>query len=293
MRGLWQLVCISIIAVGTLACGGASDSPPGPLAKHIDDMHIARIPLAQQGSVVEAQNHWAIAKMENANAEANVQEADAQLHQARNDHKASRLAIDSAMAAKKSAEQSADMNRVNAAQKDLRAAEDSEKAAAARVKYFDAYRAYLKRFHRYAQENMYWREAQYENAKASIAKQNNIAPKGVNLADFPKQMEERGKRTQKAKERAESEKGKAVSARSTWLSAQGAADKATGRTGELYDPMAPKEGASSAQGGGIAQEKPEHIKPMTSNPTQPGPGSMPASGTQPEPPTQEGSAAPQ
>jgi hypothetical protein len=295
MRGLWQLVCISIIAVGTLACG-ASDSPPGPLAKHMDDMHIARIPLAQQGAVVEAQNQWAISKMENANAEANVQEADAQSGQARNDHKAAKLAIESAKLAKQSADQSADMNRVNAAQKDLRAAEDSEKAAAARVKYFEAYRAYLKKFHRYAQENMYWREAQYENAKASIAKQNNIAPRGINLADFPKQMEERGKRTAKAKEKAEAEKGKAVSARSTWLSAQGAADKATGRTGQLYDPMAPKEGAPNIQGGGISQEKPEQIKPMSSNPTQPGPAPLtgqPASGQPAPEKKEEGSAAPQ
>jgi hypothetical protein len=292
MRGLWQLVCVSIIAIGTLACG-ASDSPPGPLSKHIDDMHIARIPLAQQGSVVEAQNQWAIAKMESANAEANVQEADAQLHQAVNDQKAARLEIDSKVAAKKSADQSADMNRVNGAQKDLRAAEDSEKAAAARVKYFQAYRAYLKRFHRYAQENMYWREAQYENAKASIAKQNNIAPKGVNLADFPKQMDERGKRTTKAKQKAESEKGKAVSTRSTWLTAQGVADKGTGRTGELYDPMAPKAGAPTTAGGGIAQEKPEQLKPSSSNPTQPGPGSTPAAGQQPGPEKkEEGSAAP-
>ena len=50
-------------------------------------MHIARIPLDQKGSVVETQNQWSIAKMENANAEANVQEADSQLHQAKNDHK--------------------------------------------------------------------------------------------------------------------------------------------------------------------------------------------------------------
>jgi hypothetical protein len=232
-------------------------------------MYIARIPLDQKGTVVETQNQWSIAKMENANAEANLQEADAQLHQAAHDHKASKLAIDSAIAAKKSAEASADMNRINNAQKDLRAAEDSEKAAAARVKYFEAYKNYLKRFYRYTQENMYWREAQYQNAMATLAKQNNIAPKGVNFDDFPKQLEERGKRTTKAKEKAEAEKSKAVSARNTWLGAQNTADKATGRTGTLYDPMAPKEGGPTMSGGGIAQEKPEQIKPMNSNPTQP------------------------
>jgi hypothetical protein len=290
MRGLWQHICVSIIALSIAACGGASDSPPGPLSKHMDDMHIARIPLDKQGAVVEAQNKWAISKMENANAEANVQEADAQLHQAVNDHKAAKLAIDSAIAAKKSAEQSSDMNRMNNAQKDLRSAEDSEKAAKARVSYFEAYRAYLKRYHRYTQENMYWREAQYEAAKATIAKQNSIAPKGINLDDFPRQMDERGKRTESAKQKAEGEKGKAVSARQNWLTAQSAADKATGRTGTLYDPMAPKEGGPSAAGGGIAQEKPETIKPMTSNPNQPiAPTPTPASTGG----TDAGSAAPQ
>src|SRR6185503_12846053 len=113
----------------------------------------------------------------------------------------SKLAVDSAISAKKSAEQSADMNRMNNAQKDLRAAEDSQKAAQARVKYFEAYRAYLKRYHRYTQENMYWREAQYESAKATLAKANNIQPKGVNYEDFPKQLTDREKRSAKSKEK--------------------------------------------------------------------------------------------
>jgi len=296
MRGLWQHICVTIVALSITACGGASDSPPGPLAKHMDDMHIARIPLEKQGSVVEAQNKWAISKMENANAEANVQEADAQLHQAQNDHKAAKLAIDSAIAAKKSAEQSADMNRMNSAQKDLKSSEDSEKAAKARVQYFEAYRAYLKRYHRYTQENMYWHEAKYEAAKAAIAKSNNIAPKGVNLDDFPRQMDERGKRVNGAKTKAEGEKNKAVSARQSWLGAQATADKQTGRTGTLYDPMAPKEGGPTAAGGGIAQEKPEAIKPMTSNPNQPTVPSgtpPPAPAPAPTPTPAAGSAAPQ
>jgi hypothetical protein len=186
------------------------------------------------------------------------------------------------------------MNRMNNAQKDLRSSEDSEKAAKSRVAYFEAYRAYLKRYHRYTQENMYWREAQYESAKATIAKQNNIAPRGINLDDFPRQMDERGKRVTSAKEKAESEKGKAVSARQSWLSAQSASDKLTGRTGTLYDPMAPKVGGPTAAGGGVAQEKPETIKPMTSNPNQPvGPTPTPASTGGGEKKEEAGSAAPQ
>ena len=264
MRGLWLLVCISLFVIG---CGGPSDEPPKPLSKHFDDMYIARIPLDQKGSIVESQNRWSVAKMENANAEANVQEADGQVHQAVNDHKASKLAVDSALAAKKSADQSADLNRMNSAKQDLRAAEESEKAAAMRVKYFEAWRAYLKRYQRYTLENMYWLEAQYENAKATLAKQNNIAPKGVVYDDFPKQMADREKRTLKSKEKAETEKAKTSSARSAWLNAQTNADKQTGRQGALYDPMAPKEGGPTAVGGGISQEKPEgQVKAPTTNP---------------------------
>jgi len=252
-------------------------------------MYIARIPLDQKGTIVETQNQWSIAKMENANAEANVQEADGQLHQAENDQKAAKLAVDSAISAKKSAEQSADMNRMNNAQKDLRGAEDSEKAAKERVAYFAAYRNYLKTYMRYTQENMYWREAQYESAKATLAKANNIAPKGVNYEDFPKQLADREKRTMKSKEKSESEKTKAVSARQSWLSAQSVADKATGRTGTMYDPMAPKEGGPTAAGGGISQEKPEVVQPLKSNPvpTGQGSGAPPAPAPAPAPAPQQ------
>ena len=270
MRGLLKLVCVGLFVVASGACGGGGEEAPKPLAKHFDDMYIARIPLDQKGQVVETQNQWSIAKMENANAEANEQEADGQVRQAKNDHSAAKLAVDSAITAKKSAEQSADMNRVNNAQKDLKAAEDSEKAAALRVKYFEAYRDYLKRYHRYTQFNMYWREAQYEAAKAQLAKQNNIAPKGVNYDDYPKQLDSHAKSTQSAKEKAEALKGKAVNARQAWLTQQQAADKLTGRQGNLYDPMEQKEGGPTTAGGGMSQEKKEPQQGGTnSNPTPP------------------------
>jgi len=207
--------------------------------------------------------------MENANAEANEQEADGQVRQAKNDYSAAKLAVDSAITAKKSAEQSADMNRVNNAQKDLKAAEDSANAAKLRVAYFEAYRNYLKRYHRYSMENMYWREAQYESAKATLAKQNNIAPKGVNYDDFPKQLDARGKRTESSRQKAEAEKSKAVSSRQNWLTAQQAADKLTGRAGNLYDPMAQKEGGPTTVGGGMAQEKQQQQPQTNSSPTPP------------------------
>lgn len=241
-------------------------------------MYIAAIPLDQKKDVVQTQQDWNIARMENANAEAQVKESDSQLHQARNDQKATRLAIDSAVSAKKSADASADMNRINQSVKDLNTAQDLGKAADARVKYIEVYNAYLKRYLRYTQENMYWRESQFEQAKAQLAKQNNIAPKGVVYDSFPKQLEERQKRTQSAKERAEGDKQKVVSARENWLKIQDQADKENGRASTFWDPMAPK----------TATPPPVNANPT---PTSPPPTAPTPSGG-PAPVAGGGSAAP-
>jgi len=236
-----------VIGLGVAAaCGGPSDSPPGPLATHFDDMYIAAVPLDQKQPVVTTQNDWSVAKMEQANAQTKFDEATTQLSIARNDLKAAGLGVDSAVAAKKSAEASADTNRINQAQKDLHTAEDLKKAADARVHFLEIYRDYIKRYWRYTQENMYWREAQYEGSKAQIAKQNNIAPKGVSYESYPRQVDDRGKRVQSAKARAEGDKQKAVSARETWLGQQKTADSESGRTSSLWDPFATKGAPTTA-----------------------------------------------
>jgi len=241
IAGLVLTVCVG----GSLgACGGAQDGPPGPLAMHFDDMYIAAIPLDQKQAVVQSQNDWNLARMENAKAEADFNESTTQLSVAHNDQKATRLAVDSAISNKKSAEASADTNRVSQATKDLHTAEDLAKAADERIRYFDIYRDYLRLVQRYAQENMYWREAQYELAKSQLGQKNNIAPKGVTFDTFPKQEQERGKRTGSAKGRVESGKQRALSARDTWIRAQETADRENGHNTNLFDPMA-KSGSAS------------------------------------------------
>jgi hypothetical protein len=247
MRSHSKIFAIAVLAVGVLlaACGGSSDTAPGPLSKHFDDMYIAAIPLDQKQSVVTTQNDWSLAKMQNAKAEADFNESTTQLSIVRNDQKAAKLGVDSALSNKKSAEASADTNRLNQATRDLHNAEDVAKAADARAKYYEAYRAYLKVVLRHAQENMYWREAQYELAKAQLGQKNNIAPKGVTYDSFAKQEQERNKRASSSKDRAESEKRRALSARDNWLKAQETADRETGRSQNLPDPLGPKAAASS------------------------------------------------
>jgi hypothetical protein len=203
-------------------------------------MYIAAIPLDQKQNVVQTQQNWNVARMENANADAQVKESDSQLHQARNDLSAAKLAVDSANSNKKSADTSADMNRINEATKSLATAKDVQKAAEARVKYLETYRSYLGRYLRYTQENMYFREAEFEAAKAQLAKTNNIAPKGVTYEVFPKQQDDRRSRTESAKSKAESAKASVSSQRDNWLHVQEQADKENGHAGVFWDPMAPK-----------------------------------------------------
>jgi hypothetical protein len=242
MRGIFVALLFGVIACG----GGSSEGPPGPLSKHLDDKYIAAIPLDQMKAVLEAQQQWNISSREVAKAEADLDESATQLQVAKNERSSAHNTVESAVSQKKSAESSADTNRINNAQRDLAAAEDLENAAKARVKYIEVYRGYLNSYLRYTQENNYYLEAQYEAAKAQVAKQNNIAPRGVALEAFPKQIDERAKRVQRAKQRAENEKVKAVNTRNEWISRQSSADKQAGKQSSFWDPMAPKTGPASA-----------------------------------------------
>jgi hypothetical protein len=239
MRLLVKLIAIGVLSL-TAACGGPDDSPPGPLARHFDDMFIADVDPGQQSGVLTAQTEWSKAKLENNKAQADFDAASSNLQNVRNDQKGAQLSIDTAINNKKTAEQSADNNRINEAAKALHAAESLKKAADARVKYHEAYRGWLGKHLRWTQENMYWKEAQYELAKSEVAKRNNKSPKGIDYNWFPKQADERGKRTESSRGKADGEKQRATSARESWLKAQQTADQENGRPSALPDPMAPK-----------------------------------------------------
>ena len=247
MRSPSKIFAIAVFAVTCLgACGGSSDSAPGPLSKHFDDTYIAAVPLDQKQSVVQSQNDWSLAKMANAKAEADFNELTTQLSIVRNDQKASKLAVESAIANKKAAESSADTNRMNQMAKELHSAEALAKAADERVRYYEAYRAYLTKALRHAQEAIYWREAQYESAKAQLGQKSGIAPKGLSYDAFPKQEQDRATREASARGRVESERKHAMSARDSWMRAQESADRDNGHPSSLPDPMAGNSGAAGS-----------------------------------------------
>jgi hypothetical protein len=228
---------ILVLAVVAACGGGSEDTRPAKLSTHIDDMYIAQVAMDQKQAVLTAQNDWSVAKMENAKAEADYNAIGSQMQVVRNDRDKAKLQLSSASSNKKTADASADNNKINAATKEIRSAELGVKAADARIKYFETYRAYLKVLWRFTEENMYWREAQYEQAKAQIAQKNNIAPKGVTYDSFPKQEQDRNKRTANRKTKLEAEKSRAMSARENWVKAQQTADQASGTPSNFADPM--------------------------------------------------------
>jgi hypothetical protein len=227
-----------LVSLVVIACGGGNeDTRPGPLATRIEMMHIAAIDTSEQQGVLAMQNDWNKAQAENAKAQADYDAITSQLTVVRNDREKAKLQVSSAVSNKNAAAASNDTNQINAAEKEVRTAELGVKAADARIRYYEAYRAYLLRHWRYTEENMYWREAQFELAKAQLAQKHNKAPKGVTYANFPPQEADRNKRAAAAKGRVEAEKQKAMGAREAWLKAQQTADQASGTPSSFPDPM--------------------------------------------------------
>lgn len=237
MRALSKILMTGALCLAVACGGGDEDAPPGPLSSHFEMKYIIQVDTSQQTAALDAQREWNLAQAREGKAKADFDEMTARLTAARNDRAKAKLEVDTAVSNKKLAETSGDTNKLNVAQKDLRTAELSVKAADARIRYYEAYRNWLKTSWRNEQENMYWAEAKFELAKSQIAQKNNIAPAGVVFANFPKQEQDRGKRAQSSKQKAESGKSKASSAREEWLKAQQTADQASGRPSQFPDPM--------------------------------------------------------
>ncbi len=199
-----------------IACGGGGDAGPVPLAHHLDDMHIAQVPIAEQQAVIQARNDYSVAKMTRAKAEADYGDSGTKLDVAKNQRKQALLEEKSARAKEKSANKSSDMNRINTAKREKHAAELSRKAADEKVDTIKLDRKYLKKWLRYTEENLYAMEAKYELSKAQLAKDKNIRPRGFAFADFQAQSRARSKRAQRAKMLSDQSKKDADARRKKW-----------------------------------------------------------------------------
>jgi len=235
MRTLYCLAFVTVVA----ACGGGGGGSSGPLSRHFDEMFVSGIPVDRRPEMVQAQADWQRARFEASHADTELHDAEVQLQLAKNEVKGAKLKEDSARVEKKSADASADTNKINDAMRALRAAEKFRKAGEVRVKYLEAYRDFLKAELVATQENQYWREAQFELAKAKVAKANNIAPNGFKFDDYARQEQERAHRASASRDKAGRAKQHALDGRSKWLQLQGEADTMIGVRNQLPDPMAP------------------------------------------------------
>lgn len=219
----------TLILYTLTGCGGGGESAPKPLTHHFDDMYIATVPIEEKQRVIEAQQAYAVAKMEKSTAEANYAESGTKLDLAKDELKRAKIDQDSAKKKAKAAEESGDMNRVNSATAAVRAADLAKQAADQKVTWLKAERTYLKRWVRYATEEMYNKEAKFELAKARLAKAKNIRPKGFTVKDYEAQASARSRLAQKEKKLAEQERNKAANEKKKWQSLVKASDKAMGK----------------------------------------------------------------
>jgi hypothetical protein len=147
---------------------------------------------------------------------------------AKNEKSQAKLTEQSAIVKKQDAEATGDMNKVNAAARNLRVAELEKRAAEIKIEAMKASRKYKKKYFAYALEEEYNKQAKYELAKARLARSNNISPKGFSFEAYNKQAETRSKRAQKAKAKADAEKKKSDQKKSEWKAKVDEAKKAKG-----------------------------------------------------------------
>lgn len=222
-------IALACLALSLIACGGpAGPERPKPLSHHFDEMYIAQIDMSKKAAMLKAQNEYHRARAAHMKASADLDEVKTLLSVAENERKQALLEEQSASEQMKAAEASADLNRINTAKAKLRAAELGRRAADEKVAALKAHRKYLVKHELYTEWNMYAQEARFELAKAQLAKQNSIQPKGFEYAAYESQAKTRSEKTQRSKYIADQEKEKAKAAKAKWQARKKEADRARG-----------------------------------------------------------------
>lgn len=199
------------------ACGGG-ESAPGPLRHTLDDMHLASVPLSEKQTVIQAKQEYDVALMEKAKAEADYQDLQTKLEIAHNEAEQAEIAERSAITEKEAADRSADLNRKNDAERNLRAAQLGRRAADAKLTFLKAQRQWLKKLIRWGQHNAYAKQAKLELEKARIAQARNIRPAGFELGNFERQYKERSEAAQRAKHEADKDRERVTALQKEWES---------------------------------------------------------------------------
>lgn len=259
---------ISAVAIGLLACG---PKVPGPLEHHFNDDYLARVPVNDKRSVLDAQQDWSIAKMELAGIRQEHGSINTEVKLAQNDAKKYKIEKDSVKTRKAEAEKAGDMTTMNETNLLLQAADLNYKAAKKKVQYLEAKRKYMEHNIRYHEAKAYEAEARFEMSKARMAADNNIQPPGFVPANYQKQLEFRTRYAQQTRANVDKARARAENIKKEWTalerSAQNAENAAYGTPSPApapaaNDPFAPAAPAPAPAPGG-AQTPFEPIPPLT------------------------------
>jgi len=211
------------------ACGGGGDPAPGPLHYHFDEYHIARIAMEERQAVFQAQSDYQIARGEQVKADADLEDNRTKIQVAENERKQAELGQQSAKSKLNNAESSGDLNRINTAKAEQRAAEMKYRAADQKVVALKAKTSWLKKWKRYTEENTYAKEASFELAKAQLAKEKSIQPRGFKFGDYQTQAADRSRRAQRSKALADQEQQKFLAEKRKYEGMKKEAERAAGR----------------------------------------------------------------
>jgi hypothetical protein len=191
-----RLRLLDTLFVATLAVAGCSS---GPKYK-IDDSVFAQIPINEKQGLLQAEQEKSIARQEHQKAEADLKQIERELDIAENEYKMAKLGVENAESSKKLAEQSGDVNRKNAAERDLRVAEMGKKAAQSKVDWLEKKRKWAKACREAAEEHQHAADAKYELEKARLAQQKGIKPsEDFNVANFETEAMEKDKKYTEAR----------------------------------------------------------------------------------------------
>jgi hypothetical protein len=160
---------LAITVVALMGCGGGAKY-------HVNDDSLATASTQEKQGIFVAQSERDVAKSEQQKAEADLRNADNEVGIAENDYKAAKLQLETAKLTQKSAEQASDVNRKNAANRDMRVAELGVKAADARVDWLNKKRKWIKAQREAAEEHYAAAEARVELEKAKLAATKGIKP---------------------------------------------------------------------------------------------------------------------
>ena len=277
MRALSKLVAIGLFVTRSLRwlLGLASR----PARKHFDDMYIARHSARSEGRVVETQNRMVGREDGEREGRGRRQGGRRAAHQVAATITRPR-ACDRLRDLQQEERRAVGRQRTGSTTrtKELHAAEDSAKAADARVKYYEAYRGYLEALLAlHAGEHVLARGAVRAREGARSRRRTTSRPRASTTTGSPSRRRSAASARPTAKSKAEAEKSKAVRRATDWLKAA-----AGGRQGDRPHGRAPRsDGPQAAAADGDARRRlltaPADLTPQPT--PAPAPAPAPAPGT--------------